>query len=116
MTEQKKNNADVSAKNRLTVKVRNSVRTNFTLIELLIVIAIIAILAALLLPALNKARQKANSIRCISNTKQLGTSMQMYVDDNNGWFPTIYSWRFCFPSRRPAKPMASTTVNGWKTF
>ena len=92
MTKQKKNHADLPSENRPTGKIWNSIRINFTLIELLIVIAIIAILAALLLPALNKARLKANGIRCISNTKQLGTSMQMYVDDNNGWYPTIYSW------------------------
>lgn len=59
----------------------------FTLVELLIVIAIIAILASMLLPALRKAKETANTISCLNTTKQLSTAGHMYINDYDGYLP-----------------------------
>ena len=64
-------------------------RTTFTLIELLVVIAIIAILAAMLLPALQQARERARTSKCSANLQQFGTAVNMYADDYNDCVPGV---------------------------
>lgn len=59
----------------------------FTLVELLVVIAVISTLAAVLLPVLDSAKRKALQAQCLSDLKQTGGALQMYIEDNNDWLP-----------------------------
>ena len=84
----------------------NSYKKNFTLIELLIVIAIIAILASMLLPALQRARDAAKASYCLNNMKQLASGFQNYVDSNR---------EYC-PPGRAYDPTGNTTIGWYKYY
>src|SRR6266568_8375753 len=75
------------------MKVRKRRNPAFTLVELLVVIAIIAILAALIFPAFSRAKESGKGAVCISNLRQAGVALQLYVGDNNNrlpWMSDLY--------------------------
>ncbi len=82
----------------LGTKIRK--RDGFTLIELLVVISIIALLIAILLPALGSARRLAQSTLCMNQEKQMGLAVAMYINDNDDYFPSLYR----YPSRPATSP------------
>jgi prepilin-type N-terminal cleavage/methylation domain-containing protein/prepilin-type processing-associated H-X9-DG protein len=94
----------------------------FTLVELLVVIGIIAILVGLLLPALNRARDSANTVKCASNLRTIGQGLAQYLDDYNGFYPVAYDYNrtqanvLNIPAGIEQPPWATSGYVHWSSF
>jgi len=93
---------------------------HFTLVELLVIIAVIGILTSLLIPALNQAREKGRTISCMNNLKQQGLGIAYYCDDNDGYYPPVndsyYKMAFVFENSWSWQLYNSKYVTSGQTF
>ncbi|MEI8063959.1 MAG: prepilin-type N-terminal cleavage/methylation domain-containing protein, partial [Verrucomicrobiota bacterium] len=74
----------------LLANLLGAIGKSFTLVELLVVVAIIGVLAALLLPAVGTAKDRAKAVVCAHNEKRMGEAFNSYLNDNQGFYPYIY--------------------------
>lgn len=91
----------------------------FTLVELLVVIAIISILAALLLPALTKARAASEAVACTSQLQQIGKAYAFYIDDNNDYYPPVGNgtkgWKYLLGVEYLGMDSTTFLAQSWST-
>ena len=99
----------------LTDPKARAARLGFTLVEILVVVAIVGILAALLLPAIGRVRESANQAKCVSNLKTLSAALLIAAGENNGILPMAYDQKQPLDDERWWMSKLSNTVGRWST-
>ena len=87
----------------------------YTLVELLVVVAIIGILASILLPGLVRAREAARRVSCANNLRQLGMALRMYADEDNGRYPPLQRVRI-YGEESLQTRLPPLMFNGWALY
>jgi prepilin-type processing-associated H-X9-DG protein/prepilin-type N-terminal cleavage/methylation domain-containing protein len=87
----------------------------FTVVELLVVISVVSVLMAILMPALASARQRGKAVACLSNLRQMAIASQVYINNNDGFYPVAYSYKSTYPLYI-SYAWDFTTIQNWDTL